>query len=64
MKYKGRRTSSNVDDRRGRGGGGIAIAGGGIGLVIVLIITLLGGNPDELIDKIQPNGSKSDITYE
>ncbi|MCZ2258300.1 KPN_02809 family neutral zinc metallopeptidase [Sporosarcina sp. G11-34] len=64
MKYKGRRTSSNVDDRRGRGRGGIAIAGGGIGLVIVLIITLLGGNPDELIDKIQPNGSKSDITYE
>ena len=64
MKYKGRRTSSNVEDRRGRRGGGIAIAGGGIGLVIVLIITLLGGNPDELIDKIQPNGSNSDITYE
>ncbi|WP_163102590.1 neutral zinc metallopeptidase [Peribacillus alkalitolerans] len=51
MKWKGRRTSSNVEDRRGRGMGGKTIVGGGIGgIIILLIVTFLGGNPGDLVN--------------
>lgn len=44
MRWKGRRQSRNVDDRRGRSGG--LVFGGGIGAVLVgLVIYLLGGDP-------------------
>lgn len=49
MKWRGRRGSTNVEDRRGMGGKGLAVGGGVGGLIIVLIITLLGGNPGDLI---------------
>jgi uncharacterized protein len=43
MQWRGRRTSTNVDDRRGLSGGKLA-AGGGIGaLIIYLLYTFLGG---------------------
>lgn len=47
MKWKGRKSSSNVEDRRGRGVSGGIIGGGigGVGLIIYLIFTLLGGDP-------------------
>ena len=49
MKWKGRRGSSNVQDRRGMGSKGIV--GGGIGTIILfLVITLLGGDPSSLIN--------------
>ncbi|MFH1001134.1 MAG: neutral zinc metallopeptidase [Bacteroidota bacterium] len=49
MRWKGRRSSTNVDDRRGMSSKR-AIKGGGIGtIVIILIIWLLGGNPMEFI---------------
>ncbi|MFH5836488.1 neutral zinc metallopeptidase [Proteiniclasticum sp. C24MP] len=51
MKWKGRRSSSNVEDRRGSsssgmGGsiGGKSIMGGGFGIIIIIIIALLGGD--------------------
>ena len=53
MKLSGRRTSSNIDDRRGRSGGGIR--GGGVGrfgigtLVIMAIVFFMGGNPLDYI---------------
>lgn len=51
MKWKGRRESSNIEDRRGMGGK--TIIGGGIGgIVIVLLFTLLGGNPGDLINNM------------
>ena len=46
MLWKGRRGSTNVDDRRGISGGGIAAGGGVIGLIIYLVYSFLGGNPD------------------
>ncbi|MFL6559582.1 MAG: neutral zinc metallopeptidase [Bacillus sp. (in: firmicutes)] len=50
MKWKGRRQSSNVEDRRGMGVGGKTMIGGGIGsIIIVLLFTLLGGNPGDII---------------
>jgi predicted metalloprotease len=50
MKWKGRRESSNVQDRRGmRSSRGMV--GGGIGTIILfLIIALLGGDPTSLIN--------------
>jgi uncharacterized protein len=49
MKWKGRRQSANVEDRRGIGVGGKTIVGGGLGgLILVLLFSLLGGNPGDL----------------
>ena len=51
MKWRGRRTSTNVEDRRGMGGRGLAIGGiGGVGGVILLVVLLLSGaDPSTLI---------------
>jgi predicted metalloprotease len=40
MKWKGRRQSDNVEDRRGMSSGGKTLAGGGMGLIILLINVL------------------------
>lgn len=65
MKWKGRAGSSNVEDRRGKGGGkAIAGVGGGVGLIIVIIITLLGGNPDDLIGNLGTTDQSSSAPYE
>ncbi|WP_423801170.1 KPN_02809 family neutral zinc metallopeptidase [Neobacillus sp. SAB-20_R2A] len=58
MKWKGRRQSANVEDRRGMGVGGKTIIGGGVGgLIIVLLFTLLGGNPGDLINNNSLNNN-------
>ena len=66
MKWKGRRQSANVEDRRGSGGlGKIGIAGGGIGLVIVIIMTLIGGgNTGDILNNIQGTDTNESIPYE
>lgn len=46
MLWRGRRGSSNVDDRRGISGGGIAAGGGVIGLIMYLLYSFLGGGGD------------------
>lgn len=48
MKWKGRKSSSNVEDRRGMSGAMIGGGIGGVGLIIYLIFTLLGGDPSIL----------------
>ncbi|RLQ90291.1 neutral zinc metallopeptidase [Planomicrobium sp. Y74] len=58
MKWKGRRGSTNVEDRRGGGGGkGLAVGGGLGGIVLILIVTFLGGDPGVLLDGMNGNGS-------
>ncbi len=47
MLWRGRRLSTNVDDRRGMGGP-LAIGGGLVGIVAVLLNFLLGGDPTQL----------------
>ena len=47
MKWRGSRTSSNVDDRRGISGGGIAAGGGITALIIYLLYSFLGGGGGE-----------------
>ncbi|WP_285765523.1 neutral zinc metallopeptidase [Peribacillus sp. SI8-4] len=63
MKWKGRQGSSNVEDKRGMSGKGMAGIGGGVGLIIVLILTLLGGNPSELLGGLTSDDSGSGGTY-
>ncbi|WP_342538163.1 neutral zinc metallopeptidase [Sporosarcina sp. FSL K6-1540] len=65
MEYKGRKGSSNVEDRRGKGKGGIVLAGGGIGgLILILIITFLGGSPSEVLNDLQGADSGPSVPYE
>jgi len=65
MEYKGRKGSSNVEDRRVKGKGGIALAGGGIGgLLLILIITFLGGDIGEVLNGSQDTDSGTSIPYE
>ncbi|MEM6279131.1 MAG: neutral zinc metallopeptidase [Verrucomicrobiota bacterium] len=67
MRWRGRRASSNVEDRRARGGGRRPVAmGGGCGLiVIVLLVALLGGDPVALLEQVgstSPPSSQSSST--
>lgn len=65
MEYKGRKGSSNVEDRRGKGKGGIALAGGGIGgLILILIMTFLGGDPGEILGGLQGTEPDTSVPYE
>ncbi len=55
MLWKGRRESSNVDDRRGMSGGQMAAGGGVIGVIILLVNMFLGGGDSgDLGQVLQP----------
>ena len=65
MRWRGRRGSTNVEDRRGRrgggglgGGGGLKI-GGGATIILLLIALFLGGDPMSLLSMITGGGSPS-----
>ena len=54
MRWRGRRGSTNVEDRRGRsplGGRGVPIGCGGI-LVVIVIALLTGQNPQKLLEMV------------
>lgn len=51
MKWRGRRESDNVEDRRGTGGG-LAIGGGLGAIVIAVIYLIMGGNPNEVLNQV------------
>lgn len=50
MQWRGRRESSNVEDRRGITGGHVAFGGIG-GLIIAAVIYFLGGNPSQVLQQ-------------
>jgi predicted metalloprotease len=53
MQWKGRRESSNVEDRRGGGGAKRGAALGGVGTILVIIIALImGKNPLQLLQTV------------
>lgn len=53
MRWRGRRESTNVEDRRGLGRGGMAV-GGGLGTIVLVVLALLfGADPRELLDQGQ-----------
>ena len=62
MRWKGRRESSNVEDRRRISPKGIV--GGGIGgIVIVIIVMLLGGDPSSMLQNLQLGDQTTTSTY-
>jgi len=52
MKWKGRRQSDNVDDRRGMSGGGKTIIGGGVIGIVILLLNAFGGENGQMIGNI------------
>ncbi len=65
MRYKGRRKSSNVEDRRGMSSGQKVGIGGGIGtIIIVLLVVLLGGDPQEVLNVMQPQQTYTETSVD
>ena len=63
MLWKGRRESSNVEDRRGRAPK--IMIGGGIGTIILaLAIYFLGGDPTQILNNSQLNNSQTTSSYQ
>ncbi len=65
MRWKGRKSSSNVDDRRGRGGS-VRRTSGRLGLgaiIIAILIAVLGGDPMQFLQQVQqsPAGSSQAV---
>jgi len=63
MLWKGRRQSSNLEDRRGmsarRG-----VVGGGLGTIVILLaIYFLGGDPTQVLDTLQVDDSQTTSSY-
>lgn len=66
MKWRGRKSSSNVEDRRGSGGigmGGIGKLGGGFGIIALIVYMLMGGDPGTILNQIQPTNPGQGSAY-
>ncbi|HSO85886.1 MAG TPA: neutral zinc metallopeptidase, partial [Draconibacterium sp.] len=54
MLFKGRRQSSNVEDRRGMSTGRkVGVGGGIVTVIIALVVMLLGGDPREVLNMME-----------
>lgn len=62
MDWKGRRESSNVDDRRGISGGGIAMGGGIIGVLFILAQFFLGGGDINDLQQLIPQQQQTELS--
>jgi hypothetical protein len=64
MKLDGRRTSNNVQDRRGLSGSSIGIGGGIVGIIIAGIITLLsGGDVSDILGSVMDQAGQAQTSY-
>ncbi|HKH61915.1 MAG TPA: neutral zinc metallopeptidase, partial [Flavitalea sp.] len=64
MLWKGRRESTNVDDRRGMSGGGLAVGGGIIGVIALLINFFLGGGDASQLPQNVPGAGAPEMSAE
>ena len=64
MQWKGRRESSNVDDRRGISGKGLAVGGGVIGVIFVLAQFFLGDGDISTLQQLLPQQQQQEMTAE
>jgi uncharacterized protein len=67
MLWKGRRESTNVDDRRGISGGGLLAGGGIVSVIVYLLYTFLGGgnvDPSQLPQVMPGAGTQQEMTAE
>lgn len=55
MQWKGRRQSDNLEDRRGLSGRQVAVGGGLGAIALAVIVMLLGGDPQEVMQNLQPS---------
>ena len=63
MKLDGRRTSSNVEDRRGMSGGKKAGLGIGGIIIVALMAWISGGNPlTAVMEQVAENGGLGSLT--
>ncbi len=63
MRWKGRRTSANVEDRRGLSPKQ-GMVGGGLGvIVVVLAVYFLGGDPTQVLNMIQMENAAGPSSY-
>jgi len=64
MRWKDRRRSDNIEDRRGKDIGGFAAVGGTLGIILILIYTLFGGgNISDVLNNFI-NNENNTTTYE
>jgi uncharacterized protein len=63
MQWRGRRQSSNVEDRRGVSGRGLAVGGGVGGVIMLVLYLLLGGNPSDM-GQVMPNEPAQELSPE
>ena len=59
MRWRDRRQSDNIEDRRGFGGKGIAVGGGLGGLVILVLALIFGADPSQLLEQVPNNPGSS-----
>src|SRR5436190_2548866 len=61
MRLEDEQERENVEDRRGMGRG--TVIGGGIGAVILaVVIALMGGDPGQVLNQVQPGGGAAEDT--
>jgi uncharacterized protein len=61
MRWRDRRQSDNIEDRRGFGGKGIAIGGGLGGIIVLVVALLLGADPQQLLEQVPNNQPGSSV---
>lgn len=62
MRWRGRRESENIEDRRGMSGGRVAIGGGLGGIVILILALLFGADPRQLLEQLPQDGGNPGAT--
>jgi uncharacterized protein len=61
MRWRDRRQSDNIEDRRSFGGKGIAIGGGLGGIIVLVVALLLGADPQQLLEQLPSNDPGSSV---
>lgn len=64
MLWRGRRESSNVEDRRGMSTGGLVAGGGILGAIVLVLNFLLGGGDPSQLPAQLPGGQGRELTQE
>jgi len=65
MLYKGRRQSSNIEDRRGMSAGRkVGVGGGIVTVIIALVVMLLGGDPRDVLQMMETRQTATETVSE
>src|SRR5262245_61210355 len=59
MLWRGRRQSTNVEDRRGMSGRTVAVGGGLGGILLILLALLFGADPRQILEQMPSDQSGS-----